>query len=111
MVNKVLYTLKVPLNFFIETSVVCQELTLLEGLTNYIMLVRADHQLIVRFELNYLPTDTFQRFIETPLMIHLEGSRGQLIRDHERVSVHGPTEGPCNDFMPPLVRLDSKSVL
>ena len=65
-----LYTLKVPLNFFNGTSVVCQELTLLEGLTNYIVLVRADRQQIVRFELNYLPTDTFQRFnallIETP---------------------------------------------
>lgn len=47
---------------------VCQELNLLEGLTNYILLVRADRWLIVRLELNYLPTDTFQRFIETPLM-------------------------------------------
>ena len=42
VVNKVLYTLKVPLNFFNGTSVVRQELTLLEGLTNYIVLVRAD---------------------------------------------------------------------
>ena len=42
MVNKVLYTLKAPLNFFNGTSVVCQELTPLEDLTNYIMLVRAD---------------------------------------------------------------------
>ena len=33
MVNKVLYTLKVPLNFFNGTSVVCQESTLLEGLS------------------------------------------------------------------------------
>jgi len=68
VVNKVLYTLKVPLNFFNGTSVVCQELSLLEGLTNYILLVRADRWLIVRLELNYLPTDTFQRFIETPLL-------------------------------------------
>ena len=75
MVNKVLYTLKVPLNFFNGTSVVCQELTLLEGLTNYILLVRADRWLIVRLELNYLPTDTFQRFIETPLLCnHLKSS-------------------------------------
>ena len=42
VVNKVFYTLKVPLNFFNRTSVVYQELTLLEDLTNYIMLVRAD---------------------------------------------------------------------
>ena len=42
VVNKVLYTLKVPLNIFNRTSVVCQEITLLEDLTNYIVLVRAD---------------------------------------------------------------------
>ena len=41
IVNKVLYTLKVPLNIFNGTSVVCQELTLLEDLTNYIVLVHA----------------------------------------------------------------------
>ena len=43
MVNKVLYTLKVPLNIFNRTSVVCQKLTLLEDFTNYIVLVLADH--------------------------------------------------------------------
>ena len=42
VVNKVLYTLKVPLNIFNRTSIVCQELTLLKGLTNYIILVHAD---------------------------------------------------------------------
>ena len=57
VVNKVLYTLKVPLNIFNGTSVVCQELTLLEGLTNYIMLVRADRSVRVELPSNrYLST-------------------------------------------------------
>ena len=57
VVYKVLYTLKVPLNFFNGTSVVCQEVTLLEGLTNYIVLVRADHSVRVELPSNrYLST-------------------------------------------------------